>query len=86
MQIIYIHTCYAACNTSIALLIGWCMLARGHGVVCGDGDGWFSSLVEEIAMDFDRETMPGWMALPDPATLPDLPFEIDYVRSWRHVI
>jgi hypothetical protein len=43
------------------------------------------SLVEEIAMDFDRETMPGWMALPDPATLPDQPFEIDYVRSWRKV-
>jgi hypothetical protein len=42
-------------------------------------------LVEEIAMDFDRETMPGWMALPDPATLPDAPFEVDYVRSWRKV-
>ena len=34
-------------------------------------------------MDFDRETMPGWMVLPDPATLPDRPFEIDYVRAWR---
>lgn len=39
-------------------------------------------LVEAIGMDFDRETMPGWMALPDPATLPDVPFEVDYVRSW----
>jgi hypothetical protein len=39
-------------------------------------------LVEEIGMDFDRETMPGWMALPDPATLPDQPFLIDYVRSF----
>ena len=25
----------------------------------------------------------GWMALPDPATLPDQPFEVDYVRAWR---
>ena len=40
-------------------------------------------LVEEVGMDFDRETMPGWMGLPDPTTLPDRPFEIDYVRSWR---
>lgn len=38
--------------------------------------------VQAIGMDFDRETMPGWMALPDPATLPDAPFEVDYVRSW----
>jgi beta-glucanase (GH16 family) len=42
-------------------------------------------LVQEIGMDFDRETMPGWMALPDPATLPDQPFEIDYVRAWRRI-
>ena len=40
-------------------------------------------LVQQIGMDFDRETMPGWMALPDPSTLPDQPFEIDYVRAWR---
>jgi hypothetical protein len=39
-------------------------------------------LVEAIGMDFDRETMPGWMALPDPASLPDSPFLVDYVRSW----
>ena len=37
---------------------------------------------EELGMDFDRETMPGWMALPDPATLPDVPFMVDYVRSY----
>eukprot|EP00729_Bicosta_minor_P012228 gene12228-34575_t len=42
-------------------------------------------LVEEIGMDFDRETMPGWMALPDPNTLPDMPFEVDYIRSWKKV-
>ena len=30
-------------------------------------------LVEELGMDFDRETMPGWMALPEPQTLPDRP-------------
>lgn len=40
-------------------------------------------LVEEIGMDFDRETMPGWMQLPPPDTLPDQPFEVDYVRSWK---
>lgn len=39
-------------------------------------------LVEQIAMQFDRETMPGWMVLPAPATLPDVPFTIEYVRSW----
>ena len=40
-------------------------------------------LTQPINMDFDRETMPGWMELPDPATLPDRPFEVDYVRAWR---
>ena len=40
-------------------------------------------LVQPLRMDFDRETMPGWMALPDPVTLPDQPFEVDYVRAWR---
>lgn len=40
-------------------------------------------LIQDIGMDFDRETMPGWMALPDPATLPDLPFLVDYVRTWQ---
>lgn len=38
---------------------------------------------EELGMDFDRETMPGWMALPDPATLPDVPFMVEYVRAYR---
>lgn len=42
-------------------------------------------LQQQIGMDFDRETMPGWMALPEPSTLPDRPFEIDYVRAWRRV-
>jgi beta-glucanase (GH16 family) len=41
-----------------------------------------SCLVQEIAIDFDRETMPGWMELPDPATLPDQPFIVDYIRVW----
>ncbi len=40
-------------------------------------------LLQEIGMDFDRETMPGWMQLPPPASLPDVPFTVDYVRSWR---
>jgi hypothetical protein len=42
-------------------------------------------LVQEVGMDFDRETMPGWMALPDPAALPDAPYEVDWVRSWRKI-
>lgn len=42
-------------------------------------------LVEAIGMDFDRETMPGWMTLPDPATLPDSPFVVDYVRTWQRL-
>ena len=40
-------------------------------------------LLQPLGMDFDRETMPGWMSLPDPASLPDVPFMVDYVRSWR---
>ena len=40
-------------------------------------------LAQAIGMDFDRETMPDWMGLPDPATLPDRPFEVDYVRAWK---
>ena len=40
-------------------------------------------LVQPLGMDFDRETMPGWMKLPDPISLPDRPFEVDYVRSYR---
>ena len=40
-------------------------------------------LAQPIGMDFDRETMPDWMGLPDPATLPDWPFEVDYVRAWK---
>ena len=42
-------------------------------------------LVQAIGMHFDRETMPGWMQLPDPETLPDQPFEVDYVRSYRRL-
>ena len=41
--------------------------------------------VQAIGMEFDRETMPGWTKLPDPATLPDKPFLVDYVRAWRSV-
>ena len=42
-------------------------------------------MVAEIQMLFDRETMPNWMKIPDPATLPDRPFEIDYVRSYSQI-
>ena len=40
-------------------------------------------MVADIKMLFDRETMPDWMKIPDPATLPDRPFEVDWVRAWR---
>jgi len=40
-------------------------------------------LVQPLGIDFDRETMPGWMSLPPPESLPDAPFVVDYVRSWR---
>jgi beta-glucanase (GH16 family) len=40
-------------------------------------------LQQPIGMNFDRETMPGWMAIPDPSILPDRPFVIDYVRTWK---
>lgn len=55
-----------------------------HVFLDGTAVGEVSSpcLIEAIGMDFDRETMPGWMVLPDPASLPDQPFTIDYVRSW----
>ena len=39
---------------------------------------------QDIGMDFDRETMPGWMGLPDHFVTDD-PFEVDYVRSWKTV-
>lgn len=38
---------------------------------------------EKIGMDFDRETMPDWMGLPDASKLPDEPFRVDYVRAWK---
>ena len=37
---------------------------------------------QELAMNFDSETMPEWFGLPDPDTLPST-FSIDYIRSWR---
>ena len=40
-------------------------------------------LMQPLGMDFDRETMPGWMQLPDPTSLPDRPFEVDYVRTYK---
>jgi len=42
-------------------------------------------LLQPLGMDFDRETMPGWMMLPSPESLPDNPFLVDYVRSWKKV-
>ena len=40
-------------------------------------------LHQPIGMDFDRETMPGWMGLPHSGKLPDRPYVIDYVRAWK---
>jgi hypothetical protein len=42
---------------------------------------------QKIGMDFDRETMPEWMGLPDehPLFTVDQPFEIDYVRAWKEI-
>ena len=42
---------------------------------------------QEIGMDFDRETMPEWMGLPNehPPFIVDQPFEIDYVRAWKAI-
>ena len=69
--------------------LNWTTAATGVATIAIGVDGRIVNtitspcLVEEIGMDFDRETMPGWMALPDPTTLPDRPLEVDYVRSWR---
>lgn len=38
---------------------------------------------QALRMDFDSETMPDWMGLPDPKTLPST-FYVDYVRAWQH--
>ena len=71
--------------------LNWTTDADGLSTVAIGVDGATVSTItspclgEEIGMDFDRETMPGWMALPDPATLPDQPFEVDWVRSYRQV-
>ena len=39
-------------------------------------------LLNELGVDFDRETMPGWMVLPPPGELPDAPFLVDYIRAY----
>ena len=39
-------------------------------------------LLNELGVDFDRETMPGWMLLPPPGELPDQPFLVDYIRAY----
>ena len=42
-----------------------------------------SCFAQKIGMDFDRETMPGWMGTPDLPFAESAPFEIDYVRVWK---
>jgi hypothetical protein len=42
-------------------------------------------LLNELGVDFDRETMPGWMILPPPSELPDQPFLVDYIRAYAQV-
>ena len=38
---------------------------------------------QELYLKFDRETFPNWFGLPDTSDLPDDPFIIDYVRTWK---
>ena len=40
---------------------------------------------EPLWLNFDRETMPTWFGVPPVSTLPDHPFTIDYVRTWKRV-
>ena len=48
------------------------------------GDAYDAScFAQKIGMDFDRETMPGWMGTPDLPFAESAPFEIDYVRVWK---
>ena len=48
------------------------------------GDAYDAScFTENIGMDFDRETMPGWMGVPTLPFAESNPFEIDYIRSWK---
>ena len=35
-----------------------------------------------LYLEFDRETMPDWFGMPNPSTMPDTPFTIQYVRAW----
>ena len=37
---------------------------------------------QPLRLNFDSETMPDWLGLPDEANLPST-FSIDYVRAWR---
>ena len=53
-----------------------------HGVIAFGG-GVLVAAVALVLVPEGVDLMPGWMALPDPATLPDAPFEVDWVRSWR---
>ena len=38
---------------------------------------------QDIGIDFDRETMPGWMGVPDLPFEESQAFEVDYVRAWK---
>lgn len=40
-------------------------------------------LQQPLGVNLDRETMPGWLNLPDEPFVADAPFEIDYLRVWK---
>jgi len=37
---------------------------------------------QDLWLNFDSETMPGWFGLPKPSDLPSI-FYVDYVRAWK---
>ena len=49
----------------------------------GSAKIWTYNFGQSIGLDLDRETMPGWMGIPDRPFAEVLPFEIDYVRAWK---
>lgn len=40
-------------------------------------------LHQELFLKFDRETFPNWFGLPAVKDIPDAPFIIEYVRTWK---
>jgi beta-glucanase (GH16 family) len=51
----------------------------GEAVSTAENTHWH----QPLTMNFDSETMPDWLGLPDDKDLPST-FRIEYVRSWKH--